>query len=90
MLASLISLSIPAPLSSLEQPLEVPQRKGCWALWADSLKPHCQTDQQAGQSHTEWHTDRETGHEGRRQTSGKKEDTSKGTTGRKHNVNIWS
>lgn len=65
MVASLISLSIPAPLSSLEQPLEVPQRKGCWALWADSLKPRCQTDQQAGPRHTEWHTDREMGHEGR-------------------------
>lgn len=53
---SLVSLSIPAPLSSREQPLEVPQRKGCWSLWADSLKPRYQTDQQAGQHHTEKHT----------------------------------
>lgn len=58
--ALFLSLSIPAPLSSLEQPLEVPQRKGCWALWAGSLKPRCQTDQQAGQHHTEWHTQTET------------------------------
>lgn len=53
---SLISLSIPAPLSSREQPLEVHQRTGCWSLWADSLKPRYQTDQQAGQHHTEKHT----------------------------------
>lgn len=43
-----LGLSIPAPLSFLEQPLEVPQRKGRWAPWADSLRPRCQTDQQAG------------------------------------------
>lgn len=53
-----LSLAIPAPLSSRERPLEVPQRKGCWSLWADSLKPRCQTDQQAGQQHTERHTQR--------------------------------
>ncbi len=64
--ALFLSLSIPAPLSSLEQPLEVPQRKGCWSLWADSLKPRCQTDQQAGQHHTEAaHTNGETGRDGR-------------------------
>lgn len=57
--ALFLFLSIPAPLSSLEQPLEVPQRKGCWSLWEDSLKPRCQTDQQAGQHHTERHTQME-------------------------------
>ena len=66
---SLISLSIPAPLSSLEQPLEVPPRKGCRrSLWADSLKPRSQTDQQAGRPHTEHrrtHT-KEEGQDGRR------------------------
>lgn len=67
--ASFLSLSIPAPLSSLEQPLEVPQRTGRWALWADSLKHRCQTDQQAGRCHTErhtyTHTNGETGQDGR-------------------------
>ena len=67
--ASFLSLSIPAPLSSLKQPLEVPQRTGCWALWADFLKPRCQTDQQAGQHHTDKH-----GHKERQdKTAGAKE-----------------
>jgi len=57
--ALFLSLSVPAPLSSLEQPLEAPQRKGCWALWADSLRPRCQTHQPAGQRRTVRHTQRE-------------------------------
>lgn len=57
--ALFLSLSIPAPLSSLEQPLEVPQRKGCWSLWADSLKPRCQTDQQAGTKQSATHKGRD-------------------------------
>lgn len=57
--AVFLSLSIPAPLSSLEQPLAVPQRTGCCCLWADSLTPRCQTDQQAGRHHTQRHTQRE-------------------------------